>query len=50
MLCPIPSSVHTTAYWVILEDGEVVRYGRAGDFGTAIPQDRRGYNINVKNR
>ena len=35
-------------YWIILQDGRVVQYGKAGDFGTALPEDRREYII--KNR
>lgn len=38
----------TTPYWVGLEDGRVAWYGKAGDFGTALPEDRREYII--KNR
>lgn len=26
-----------TAYWVVLRDGKVVQYGKAGDFGNTIP-------------
>ena len=34
-------------YWVILENGKVVQYGRAGDFSSSLPSDRRSYDINV---
>lgn len=39
----------TGTYWVMLKDGKVIQYGRAGDFGSSIPQDRREYNIKIKN-
>jgi len=34
-------------YWVTLKDGRVVQYGNSGDFGNALPQDRRQYDINM---
>lgn len=27
-------------YWITLQDGRVVSYGRAGDYDTAIPKDK----------
>lgn len=41
------SVTYPEPYWVELQDGKVVRYGRAGDFGTSQPQDRREYDINI---
>ncbi|MBI4991434.1 hypothetical protein HZB96_05065 [Candidatus Gottesmanbacteria bacterium] len=40
----------TGTYWVMMKDGKVIQYGRAGDFGTALPQDRREYNIKIQNK
>lgn len=40
-------SSYPDTYWVVLQDGKVIKYGRAGDFGTTMPEDRREYNINV---
>lgn len=28
---------HETPYWVVIKDGKVVQYGRAGDFGNMLP-------------
>ena len=39
---------HREQFWVTLENGKVIQYGRAGDFGSAMPQDRREYNIKLK--
>lgn len=37
-------------YWVTLRDNKVVQFGKAGDFGTAMPSDRRQYDITVHNK
>jgi len=37
-------------FWVTLENGKVVQYGRAGDFGSAMPTDRREYDIKIQNK
>ncbi len=37
-------------FWITLENGKVVQYGRAGDFGSAIPTDRREYDIKIQNK
>lgn len=34
-------------YWVILQGGQVVKYGRAGDFGTALPSTQK---VIIENR
>jgi len=31
----------TNEYWVILKDNKTVQYGRAGDFGNAIPNTHK---------
>ncbi len=36
-------------YWIAFKNEKVFQYGRAGDFDSAIPQDRRQYDINIKN-
>lgn len=37
-------------FWVTLENGKVVQYGKAGDFGSAMPTDRREYDIKIQNK
>ncbi|MBU1810545.1 MAG: DUF2845 domain-containing protein [Candidatus Omnitrophica bacterium] len=37
-------------FWVTLENGKVIQYGRAGDFGSAMPTDRREYDIKIQNK
>ena len=37
-------------FWVTLENGKVVQYGRAGDFSSAMPTDRREYDIKIQNK
>ena len=37
-------------YWVVLTSGKVTFYGAAGDFGTAMPSDRREYNLKIDNQ
>ncbi|MBW2044702.1 MAG: outer membrane protein assembly factor BamE [Deltaproteobacteria bacterium] len=34
-------------FWVILEDGKVVKYGRAGDFGTA---EKADITVEIENK
>lgn len=36
-------------YWVIFLNGKVVQYGRAGDYGSALPE-KKEYDITIRNR
>jgi hypothetical protein len=31
---------HPVPYWAIVQDGKLIKYGRAGDFGTSVPTQR----------
>ena|SRR3989338_10264393 len=41
------SITYPEPYWIFIVDGKVSQYGKAGDFGTSMPADRREYNINI---
>lgn len=48
--CGASEVCNAEQYWVTLKSGKVTQYGKAGDFGSAMPTDRREYDIKIQNK